>query len=43
MANTQNNEWEIESLQHRYKMMNGIELDKEQAKKVLKFEQKRKR
>jgi tRNA nucleotidyltransferase/poly(A) polymerase len=39
MTTPHDNEWEIESLQTRYKEMNGIELDKNQAEKILRYEQ----
>jgi len=34
-------EWEIEALQTRYKAMNGIELNKDQAEKMLRYEQEK--
>lgn len=35
------NEWEIKALQTRYKAMNGIELNKEQAEKMLMYEEEK--
>ena len=35
------NEWEIKALQTRYKAMNGIELNKDQAEKMLMYEEEK--
>jgi len=39
MTASQDNEWEIKALQDRYKALNDIELDTDQAYKVLMYEQ----
>src|SRR4051812_14516575 len=39
MTAPQDNEWEIKALQDRYKALNDIELDKDQAYKVFMYEQ----
>ena len=41
MTALHDNEWEIEALQIRYKAMNGIELTKDQAEKILIYEQEK--
>ncbi len=41
MTALQNDEWEIQALQTRYKAMNDIELTKDQAEKVLVYEQEK--
>src|SRR5215204_4282396 len=41
MTAPHDNEWEIKALQTRYKAMNGIELSKEQAEKMLMYEEEK--
>ena len=41
MTTPQDNEWEIEVLQNRYKQHFGIEISKVQAEKVFLFEEEK--